>query len=91
MTASTRVRNAWKTWRSATLEIGAVRPLTVARPSAVATMFTATYGRSAGAIVARHDLGDHEGCLLAPFEARHVPGELLYFQDVKDIEPGHEA
>ena len=43
----------------------------------------------AGAIVSRHDLGDHEGFLLEPIEARHEPGELLYFQDVKDIEPGH--
>ena len=45
----------------------------------------------AGAILSRHDLGDHEGFLLEPFDARHEPGELLYFQDVKDIEPGHEA
>ena len=45
----------------------------------------------AGAILARHDLGDHEGYLLDPIEARYEPGELLYFQDVKDIEPGHEA
>ena len=45
----------------------------------------------AGAILSRHDLGDHEGYLLDPIEARYEPGELLYFQDVKDIEPGHPA
>ncbi len=26
-----------------------------------------------------------------PIDARHEPGELLYFHDVKDIEPGHPA
>jgi flavin reductase (DIM6/NTAB) family NADH-FMN oxidoreductase RutF len=45
----------------------------------------------AGEILSRHDLGDHEGCLLAPTHARHEPGELLYFQDVRDIEAGHPA
>ncbi|MEA2190767.1 MAG: hypothetical protein QOI73_888 [Solirubrobacteraceae bacterium] len=45
----------------------------------------------AGEILSRHDLGDHEGYLLDPFEACHEPGELLYFQDVKDLEPGHPA
>lgn len=45
----------------------------------------------AGEIRSRHDLGDHEGCLLAPIAARYEPGELLYFADVKDIEPGHHA
>jgi flavin reductase (DIM6/NTAB) family NADH-FMN oxidoreductase RutF len=45
----------------------------------------------AGAILARHDLGDHEGFELDPIAGRHEPGELLYFQDVKDIEPGHPA
>ena len=43
----------------------------------------------AGSILSRHDLGDHEGYLLDPIAARYEPGELLYFQDVKDIEPGH--
>jgi flavin reductase (DIM6/NTAB) family NADH-FMN oxidoreductase RutF len=42
-----------------------------------------------GSILSRHDLGDHEGFLLAPIDAGHEPGELLYFHDVKDIEPGH--
>jgi len=45
----------------------------------------------AGVILSRHDLGDHEGFLLEPFAAEYVPGELLYFQRVKDIEPGHDA
>ena len=45
----------------------------------------------AGEIRSRHDLGDHEGFLLAPIDVRHEPGELLYFQDVKDVEPGHDA
>ncbi len=43
----------------------------------------------AGSILSRHDLGDHEGCLLDPIAARYEPGELLYFRDVKYIEPGH--
>ncbi len=43
----------------------------------------------AGSILSRHDLGDHEGYLLDPIAARYEPGELLYFQDVKYIEPGH--
>jgi len=45
----------------------------------------------AGSIRARVDLGDHLGCLLDPLEARYVPGEVLYFQQVKDIDPGHPA
>ncbi len=44
----------------------------------------------AGTIRARHDLGDHAGFLLEPFEARSEPGPALFFQEVKDlIEPGH--
>jgi flavin reductase (DIM6/NTAB) family NADH-FMN oxidoreductase RutF len=45
----------------------------------------------AGAILERHDLGDHVGFLLDPFEARHEPGELVYFQRVKHVDPGHPA
>ncbi len=45
----------------------------------------------AGAIVARHDLGDHMGFLLEPFEAHHEAGEVVYFQRVKDVDPGHPA
>ncbi len=44
-----------------------------------------------GTICSRHDLGDHEGYLLAPVAAAHADAELLYFQDVTYIEPGHEA
>jgi flavin reductase (DIM6/NTAB) family NADH-FMN oxidoreductase RutF len=43
----------------------------------------------AGSILSRHDLGDHEGFLLEAIEGHHEPGELLYFHDVQDIEPGH--
>lgn len=45
----------------------------------------------AGEIRARHDLGDHVGFLLDPFEVRYEAGEeIVCFQDVKDlIEPGH--
>jgi flavin reductase (DIM6/NTAB) family NADH-FMN oxidoreductase RutF len=45
----------------------------------------------AGSILSRHDLGDHEGFLLSPMQARYEPGELSYFQDVRYIEPGHPA
>lgn len=45
----------------------------------------------AGAILARHDLGDHMGFLLEPFDARHEPGALVCFQRVKDVDPGHPA
>jgi flavin reductase (DIM6/NTAB) family NADH-FMN oxidoreductase RutF len=45
----------------------------------------------AGEIRSRHDLGDHEGCLLAPIAGRHEPAKLLYFADVKDVEAGHPA
>lgn len=45
----------------------------------------------AGAIVERIDLGDHVGHLLEPLQARFAPGELLYFQDVADVDPGHPA
>lgn len=50
-------------------------------------------GWFAGDIRARHDLGDHVGFLLDPFEVHDEPGaELLYFHEVKDdIEPGHPA
>jgi flavin reductase (DIM6/NTAB) family NADH-FMN oxidoreductase RutF len=45
----------------------------------------------AGAVRARHDLGDHLGLLLEPLEARYEAGEIVYFQRVKDVEPGHPA
>jgi hypothetical protein len=31
------------------------------------------------------------GFLLEPFEVRYEPGEVEYFQRVKDVEPGHPA
>ena len=45
----------------------------------------------AGEIHARHELGDHVGFWLAPFETRYESGaDNLYFQQVRtDIEPGH--
>jgi flavin reductase (DIM6/NTAB) family NADH-FMN oxidoreductase RutF len=45
----------------------------------------------AGSILSRHDLGDHEGVLLSPIDARYESGELSYFQDVTYVEPGHPA
>ena len=47
----------------------------------------------AGEVSARHDLGDHVGFLLEPFEARFARDhDALAFQAVKeDIEPGHPA
>lgn len=45
----------------------------------------------AGRIVARFDLGDHVGHLLEPFEAEFEQGEVMYFQRVKDVDPGHPA
>jgi flavin reductase (DIM6/NTAB) family NADH-FMN oxidoreductase RutF len=45
----------------------------------------------AGEVRARHDLGDHMGFLLEPFEVRYEPGEVEYFQRVKDVDPGHPA
>ena len=45
----------------------------------------------AGDIRERHDLGDHMGYLLEPFEARHEAGEVVYFQRVKYVDPGHPA
>lgn len=45
----------------------------------------------AGEIVERFDLGDHVGHLLELFAATCEPGEIMYFQDVKDIDPGHPA
>ena len=45
----------------------------------------------AGAVLARHDLGDHVGFWLEPFAAEHGGArELVGFQQVKDVvEPGH--
>ena len=47
-------------------------------------------GWFAGRVIDRFDTGDHLGFLLEPFaaEARDTPS--LTFQDVKDLEPGHD-
>ncbi|MGH2840534.1 MAG: flavin reductase family protein [Solirubrobacteraceae bacterium] len=46
----------------------------------------------AGDILDRIDLGDHMGFLLGPFAAQDDESrEILYFQGVKHIEPGHPA
>jgi flavin reductase (DIM6/NTAB) family NADH-FMN oxidoreductase RutF len=45
----------------------------------------------AGEIRARHDLGDHMGFVLEPFAARYEEGDVVSFQRVKDVDPGHPA
>jgi flavin reductase (DIM6/NTAB) family NADH-FMN oxidoreductase RutF len=45
----------------------------------------------AGEVCSRHDLGDHVGHLLAPLHVRFQEGPIEYFQQVKDVEPGHPA
>ena len=50
-------------------------------------------GWFAGRVVGRYDLGDHTGLLLAP-EAAHLPDArpaLLTFDDVRDVDSGHDA
>jgi flavin reductase (DIM6/NTAB) family NADH-FMN oxidoreductase RutF len=42
-------------------------------------------------ILARHDLGDHTGLLLEPVTTYDSGAEVLAFDDVRDLEPGHEA
>ena len=50
-------------------------------------------GYYVGEILQRHDVGDHGAFVLAPTQAlfRGARGPQLGFQDVKDMEPGHEA
>jgi flavin reductase (DIM6/NTAB) family NADH-FMN oxidoreductase RutF len=43
----------------------------------------------AGPILARHDLGDHVGFVVEVADAAYADGDLLTFQAVKDMEPGH--
>ena len=46
----------------------------------------------AGAILTRHDLGDHVGFLLEPTEAHSgTPFDEFTFHRARRIEPGHEA
>jgi flavin reductase (DIM6/NTAB) family NADH-FMN oxidoreductase RutF len=45
-----------------------------------------------GAILERFSVGDHVGHLLEPIEVQNGgDGELMGFQQTKDLEPGHEA
>jgi flavin reductase (DIM6/NTAB) family NADH-FMN oxidoreductase RutF len=47
--------------------------------------------RFVGRVCARMALGDHTGFLLEPLAAEYAgPIDQLGFQDVKDLEPGHE-
>ena len=45
----------------------------------------------AGAVRARHDLGDHVGYLLEPVAAAFEDGDWLGVHDLSDVEPGHPA
>jgi flavin reductase (DIM6/NTAB) family NADH-FMN oxidoreductase RutF len=46
----------------------------------------------AGRVLSRHETGDHEGLLLEPTDVGERAGlGQLPFQEVKDMEPGHEA
>ena len=44
-----------------------------------------------GEILERNDVGDHGAFLLKPIEARAGGSSFLPFQQVKDLDPGHEA
>ncbi len=50
-------------------------------------------GYYVGAVLERRDLGDHHGFLLEPVRAvAHAGrGPQMGFQDVRDMEPGHQA
>jgi flavin reductase (DIM6/NTAB) family NADH-FMN oxidoreductase RutF len=50
-------------------------------------------GWFSGRVIERFDLGDHMAFLLEPSagEVRSELGELMTFQDVRHLEPGHEA
>lgn len=47
--------------------------------------------RLVGEVLARHDLGDHTGHLLAPVTVATAKGETLTSADVQDLDPGHDA
>jgi flavin reductase (DIM6/NTAB) family NADH-FMN oxidoreductase RutF len=49
-------------------------------------------GWFAGRVLARHDLGDHTGLLVEPVGGEAGAGrDLVTFDAVRDLEPGHEA
>ncbi len=49
-------------------------------------------GRFVGQVLAKHDLGDHLGFVVNVIEASAGPSTpLLTFQNVRDLEPGHDA
>jgi flavin reductase (DIM6/NTAB) family NADH-FMN oxidoreductase RutF len=49
-------------------------------------------GAFEGRIIDRYDLGDHTGLLVEPVATYEgARGPLLTFDDVRDLEPGHEA
>ena len=50
-------------------------------------------GCYAGEVLDRYDVGDHVAFLLRPIAVHNhgVDAQRLGFQDVKDMEPGHEA
>jgi flavin reductase (DIM6/NTAB) family NADH-FMN oxidoreductase RutF len=43
----------------------------------------------AGRVLDRHDLGDHVGFVVDVADAAFAEGDMLTFQAVKDMEPGH--
>ena len=48
--------------------------------------------RLVGGVVARHELGDHVGFLLEPLRVEaYDGGPALDFEEVADLEPGHDA
>lgn len=50
-------------------------------------------GHYIAAVLARREVGDHDAFLLEPISAVSYPGRggQMGFQDVKEMEPGHEA
>jgi flavin reductase (DIM6/NTAB) family NADH-FMN oxidoreductase RutF len=56
-------------------------------------ILTGCRGWVAGQVLERLDLGDHVGFLIEPLagEARNTKPPQLRFQQVRDLQPGHEA
>jgi flavin reductase (DIM6/NTAB) family NADH-FMN oxidoreductase RutF len=44
-----------------------------------------------GRVLDRVGLGDHTGLVVEPYDARAGEGEALTFDDVRHLEPGHDA